>query len=153
MDADGNDKRERLEAEADVLRSRLATTLEALDQRWHDAFDVKLQATRHPLPTALVGAGTFLVVAGGTGLAVYRSKQRKRQLMSARLGAIARMWHHPERVARPQRGSFLKELARGVLVGLGSYAITELAKVPLSNTISRLRQARAAAAPSPQTTP
>ena len=66
--------RQRLEASANALRSRLARTLESLDRRRHDALNIKVQAARHPVPIALIGAGAAVVI-GGTALTIYHAQK------------------------------------------------------------------------------
>ena len=55
-----------LTAEADEARTKLLRTVEALDRRRHDAFDVGLQVRRHAARLAVAGA----VLVGGVAAAM-----------------------------------------------------------------------------------
>jgi hypothetical protein len=69
--------REVLETKADVQRWRLARSLESLSRRWHDAWNLKLQIARHPVPAILAGAGALLAVGGSIGVIAYCAQPRR----------------------------------------------------------------------------
>jgi hypothetical protein len=142
MSPDNNLHRDRLEANANALRSRLARTLESLDRRRHDAFNVKVQAKRHPGFVAAVG-GAMAAVAAGSGLITYLviHHRRSRGLsdrLSDRLHAVTRIWQHPDRVARQKPHSLPAEIARGVLVSLASFVVSQLAERALLKALPQL---------------
>ena len=90
-----------IESDIEHLRRRLDRSLAELDRRRHELTDVKLQMHKHPV--AFIGAGAVLVLMlGGVGYAVYRS--RKRQELPAKAKrlriAIGRAVDAPEKVAR-----------------------------------------------------
>ena len=90
-----------IESDIEHLRRRLDRSLAELDRRRHELTDVKLQMRKHPV--AFIGAGAVLVLMlGGVGYAVYRS--RKRQELPAKAKrlriAIGRAVDAPEKVAR-----------------------------------------------------
>ena len=127
---DATTRRQRLEASANALRARLARTLESLDRRRHDVLNVKVQAKRHPLPLALAGASALFVV-GGTALTVYRSSKPKKSelgMLAERVRAAVRAWKNPLRPAKPKEPSVASEVARGVVISVASYAISQLAQ-------------------------
>ena len=90
-----------IESDIEHLRRWLDRSLAELDRRRHELTDVKLQMRKHPV--AFIGAGAVLVLMlGGVGYAVYRS--RKRQELPAKAKrlriAIGRAVDAPEKVAR-----------------------------------------------------
>ena len=90
-----------IESDIEHLRTRLDRSLAELDRRRHELTDVKLQMRKHP--AAFIGAGAVLILMlGGVGYAVYRS--RKRQELPAKAKrlriAIGRAVDAPEKVAR-----------------------------------------------------
>ena len=93
-----------IESDIEHLRTRLDRSLAELDRRRHELTDVKLQMRKHP--AAFIGAGAVLILMlGGVGYAVYRS--RKRQELPAKAKrlriAIGRAVDAPENVARGSR--------------------------------------------------
>ena len=129
---DGKTNRQRLEASANALRSRLARTLESLDRRRHDALNIKVQAARHPLPIALLGAGAAAVV-GGTALTIYHvaTRQPPQNEIVQRLKAVIKAIQHPHRAAHSDAPSLTKEIVRGVVVSVASFAISQIAEKAL----------------------
>ena len=112
-----HEERERLEREANLVRARLATTLDVLDKRGHEMVDVKLQVKRHVLPIAVVGGTIVLAVVSGVGYAIYRIATRDERKRLERRRIPARVWNHPERVAQVQKPPVLAEIGRKLLVG------------------------------------
>ena len=131
-----HDERERLEREANLVRARLATTLEVLDKRGHDLVDVKLQLRRHAVPIAIVAGTVVLAVASGLGYAIYRVATRTERIRRERRRLASRVWNHPERVAQTQKPPVLLEIGRKLLVGtvalLGMSLIRRAIDVPMS---------------------
>lgn len=118
--------REDLEANANALRSRLARTLESLDRRRHDLFNVKVQAARHPFLTVGLGALGLASAVGAAGAAYLLHRHSRQQLPAERLRALTRIWQHPKRVARFSKGTVAGDIARSVLVSAVSFGISEL---------------------------
>lgn len=140
------DNRDRLEADADALLSRLARTLESLDRRRHDAFNPKVQIVRHPLISVLIG-GSLVALAGGASLlGVYLIRHHRQRLPIDRLRALKRAWFNPERVAHPTHRPIAKELARGVVISVGTYLVSKLAEQALVKLFPKLEPSEAPAA-------
>lgn len=92
-----------IESDIEHLRTRLDRSLAELDRRRHELTDVKLQMRKHP--AVFIGAGAVLVLMlGGAGYAVYRSRKRQEPPAKAkRLRiAIGRAVDAPDKVARRQ---------------------------------------------------
>lgn len=132
-----NQTREQLEADANLLRERIAQNLESLDQRTHEAFDVKAQATRHSVPLGLIGASSLLAIAGSAGMMIYRARHRPNRWQEG-VAALKRVWEHPERLAHGQSDSISAEIARGVAVSIGTFVATQLAKRALHHFLPDL---------------
>jgi hypothetical protein len=133
-------QREDLEANANALRSRLARTLESLDRRRHDLFNVKVQASRHPWLTFAVGATALGALASTIGVSYLLHRHHKRQLPMERLRALGRIWHHPKRVARFSKGTIAGDIARSVLVSAVSFGISELLQRALKQLLPPIPQ-------------
>jgi hypothetical protein len=90
-----------IEREIEQLRTRLDRSLAELDRRRHELTDVKLQMRRHP--AVFIGAGAVaILMLGGIGFAIYRSRKREELPQKAkrlRL-AIRRAVDEPHKVAR-----------------------------------------------------
>lgn len=87
--------------EIEATRDRLAALFSELDRRRHDAFDLRRQLRRHPVPLIL----TSVVLIGmlASAIAAVASHRRRRSHFVPRLrrlrGAVARFVRDPERVA------------------------------------------------------
>lgn len=139
-DSSNGDARQRLEHEADRIRTRLLTTLDQLNQRRHEVTDVKLQAKRHVGGLVLIGGGVLLL---GVGVAVasWRIAHARAAAYApsfwtrARRNAALRAWRHPDRVANPNETSF-GGIIRKVLLGAITFTLTELAKRNIRRAIT-----------------
>ncbi|HEX6656141.1 MAG TPA: hypothetical protein VF153_08030, partial [Candidatus Limnocylindria bacterium] len=90
-----------IERDIDHLRTRLDRSLAELDRRRHELTDIKLQMRKHP--AVFIGAGAVVVLMlGGVGFAIYRSRKRQEMPQKAkRLRiAIGRAVDEPHKVAR-----------------------------------------------------
>jgi hypothetical protein len=90
-----------IERDIEHLRTRLDRSLAELDRRRHELTDIKLQMRRHPV--VFIGAGAAVVLLlGGVGFAIYRSRKREEMPEKAkRLRiAIGRAADEPHKVAR-----------------------------------------------------
>lgn len=141
--------REDLEANANALRSRLARTLESLDRRRHDLFNVKVQATRHPFLTVAVGALGVASVLSTFGVGYLLHRHHQKQLPMERLRAFGRIWYHPKRVARFSKGTVAGDIARSVLVSAVSFGISELLQRAIKQLLPPVTEPQPAPGPSP----
>jgi hypothetical protein len=90
-----------IEREIELLRTRLDRSLAELDRRRHELTDVRLQMRKHP--AVFIGAGAVVVlILGGVGFAVYRSRKREELPAKAKRLRVAfgRAMDKPEKVAR-----------------------------------------------------
>jgi hypothetical protein len=126
--------RNELEVRADLMRARLIRTIDALDRRRREFFDVKLQFRRHA-GDVLVAFGGVLFGAGSTAAVIfYRHRRHEKRLRRERMRALTRLWRHPDRIA--VRTGALGHAARMVLVALVTMATTTIA----SRRLERIRQ-------------
>lgn len=117
--------RQELAREANEVRTKLIRTVERLDQRRHEATDLRLQLERHMRQVVVVGAAFLLGTAGAVALVVHRvttSAQRRRR---DRWRFVQRVWRHPDRALRAERRSFFGEIARSVLLAVVTTAATQ----------------------------
>lgn len=141
--------REDLETHANALRSRLARTLESLDRRRHDLFNVKVQATRHPFLTVAVGAVGVASVLSTVGLGYLLHRHHQKQLPVERLRAFGRIWYHPKRVARFSKGTVAGDIARSVIVSAVSFGISELLQRAIKQLLPAVPEKQPVPAPIP----
>ena len=128
MNPEKDESPENLRQTASRARDRLARTLDALDRRRHDIFNIKGQLHKHAVPLVLVSAGTALVLAGSGAVALYRTHHRRERLLSERVQALVRFWRYPERVARQGERSIPAEIGRRVLMGLSTTVLLEFGR-------------------------
>jgi hypothetical protein len=86
--------------EIDLIRNELGGLVAELDRRRHEAFDVRLQLTRHPLVVAGVATVVALAVGGAIALAVRSARQRESPGARARdvRAALGRIADKPRRI-------------------------------------------------------
>jgi hypothetical protein len=91
----------RVSGEIESLRGELGGLVAELDRRRHEAFDLGLQARRHPVLAAAVAAVAALAVGGLLALAVRTRREHRRPAVRARetRRALSRLLEHPDRVA------------------------------------------------------
>lgn len=91
----------RVSGEIEALRGELGGLVEELDRRRHEAFDLGLQARRHPVAIAVAATAAALVVGGLLAYAARDRRRRRRPSARARetRRALARLLDNPERVA------------------------------------------------------
>ena len=128
----GNGSASPREIERDIegLRVGLDHSLAELDRRRHELTDVRLQMRRHP--AVFVGAGAVVVlVLGGVGYAIYRSRKREELPQKARRLRIAvgRAADKPEKVARGEAPVWEK-----IVAAVGVTIATSLAKKLVERT-------------------
>ena len=133
--------REELTRQANLVRSKLLRTVEVLDQRRHDAVDLKLQLQRHVRQVAVVAGIALVVTAAAVAVAVHRiSTAPERRRRNRRLLA-GPMWRRPDLVMRSSRRTgrpFAVELLRSVLLGVA----TSLVLLPARRSIKALLEGR-----------
>lgn len=129
--------REQLEQDANLLRERIARNLESLDQRRHEAFDVKEQVKKHPLPGLILGISTLLAVTSSAAAIAYRVRHRRFRRVLQGVEALSRAWHHPDRVAKSGE-PLSHEIARGVAVSVASFVAAQLVKQALAKFVPEL---------------
>lgn len=101
-----------IERDIEHVRVRLDRSLAELDRRRHELTDVRLQMRKHP--AVFIGAGAVvLLMLGGVGFVIYRSRKREELPQKAkRLRiAIGRAVDEPQKVARSQPPVWEKILA------------------------------------------
>lgn len=111
------DERKELERRADLIRSRLATTLEALDTRRHELLDPRYQFREHARGTIVAAVGVVVSLIGGLAAAYYHSRETARHPFRTRWRALVRAWQHPERLAvrSPERPFIVRFFEKAVL--------------------------------------
>jgi hypothetical protein len=108
--------RDEIAHEADLVRARLLRTVEQLDQKRHNAVDIRRQLREHTAQLA-VFAGLLLAAAAGTvAIAVHRMATSAERRRRQRWLLAKRMWRHPDRELRAERGSFGAEVLRSILL-------------------------------------
>jgi hypothetical protein len=97
----GSPRPEQVAGEIDVLRNELGGLVDELDRRRHEAFDLRLQASRHPLVVAGVATVLALVVGAAVAVAIRDTRRRRSPTARARdvRAALSRLAEHPRRVA------------------------------------------------------
>lgn len=128
MSRNSDPQREKLQADANLLRSRLADNLEFLDHRLHDVFSNQLQVVKQRVSSTLIGAGVMIVVGSGALLLLGRIRTRRSRRLTEGVRALKRIWQHPEYLAQKKRSPLAKEIARGMAINLATWAGTELGR-------------------------
>jgi hypothetical protein len=127
MNHNGHDShgktREELTRQANLIKSKLLRTVEVLDQRRHEAVDLKLQLQRHVRQIVAVAGVALVVTSLAVALAVHRiSTAPERRRRNRRL-LVGQMWRRPDLVMRSARRKGRPvgvELLRSILLGLAS---------------------------------
>ena len=141
--------RDQVERRADLLRERLMSTIDLLDQRRHgllNVLNVREQAQRHPAVLPMGVAGAALALSGVVAVTVRRVSTRDARLRRERLDAIWRLWQHPDRVARRERGVIFR-IGRALLVSAATAALGVLARRGIQRARGALLPAAAPARP------
>lgn len=124
MNHNGHGKsRDDLTRQANQVRSKLLHTVEVLDQRRHEAIDLKLQLQRHVRTVMALAGIALLVTSAAVAFAVHRISTAPERRRRDRRRLVLQMWHHPDRVIRGARREgrpFVVELLRSVLLGVAS---------------------------------
>lgn len=121
-----------VEGEIERLRGDLGRLVGELDRRRHEAFDLKLQARRHPVAAIVAASAVALVLGGLVALAVRRRQRRRDPVVRAKevRSALRRIVDHPNRVgAEPS-------LTDKVLGAAGVVAATALTRRLVDRTVA-----------------
>lgn len=121
--------RNRLERRANVIRSRLLRTIDALDTRRHQVTELSQHAKRLAVPVAATVAGVALL-AFGTAFAVarYVRHRRERTLRYHVSSLLARVRTEP-------RPSIVEDALRKLAVTVVSIVASEFAKRSMKNVL------------------
>jgi len=138
---EGNGKAEprsprEIERDIEHLRARLDRSLVELDRRRHELTDIRLQMRKHPAVFFGTSAALLLMV-GGVGYAIYRSRQREDlpQKASRLRMALGRAIDKPQRVARSGPPPWQK-----ILTAVGTTIAVSLAKKLVEQTFTQTTQ-------------
>ncbi len=137
MSDDPNDITDRsaLEAQADAVRAKLATTLGRLDRKRHEIAhlaDVPAQIEEHVVPLA-AGAALVLVATGALlTWSVVRMATASSRRPHERVEALRRAWYHPENVGR-KKNSFMGDILRKIAMGAATTVAVQLAKKAMAS--------------------
>lgn len=121
-------EQEKLQADAELLRTQLSHTLESLAQRKQKVVEVAHEVTHSALPLAVAGAGAVVAVVGGGLLIAHSARKRQHPPLTDRLHAAAEVFRHPERARPPEQRPLSEEIGRAAVVSLSSFFLTQLAK-------------------------
>ena len=122
-----------IEREIELLRTRLDRSLAELDRRRHELTDIRLQMKKHPM--VFIGAGVVAVLMlGGLGFAIYRSRKREELPQKAKRLRIAfgRAVDRPQKVARGEAPVWQK-----ILAAVGTTLAVSLTKKIVEQTWTR----------------
>jgi hypothetical protein len=122
MELSIRERRERLERRANVIRSRLLRTIDALDVRRHQVTEIGGHVKRLALPVGGVVVGVALLVAGTTFAIGRLLKRRKDRLLSTRF----KKWLAP--MVQPPKPSLLEEVVRKLTLTFVGIVGGELAR-------------------------
>jgi hypothetical protein len=126
--------RDDLARQANQVRTKLLRTVEQLDQRRHDALDLRLQMKRHFRQLAVSGGVLMLAAVGAAALLVQRVATAAERRRRNRWTLAKRVWSHPDRQLRAERRTFFGEIVRAVLLTVVTTALT----VPARRAVARL---------------
>jgi hypothetical protein len=147
MNHNGHSKsREALARQANLVRSKLLKTVEVLDQRRHEALDLKLQLQQHVRQVVALAGLALVVTAGAVAIAVHRISTAPERRRRNRRRLAGEMWRRPDLVLRSSRRRgwpMALEFLRSVALG----AATTLALLPLRRRVKLLLEEAKKAAP------
>ncbi|MGD0676924.1 MAG: hypothetical protein ABSC94_16035 [Polyangiaceae bacterium] len=135
----GNGKpRDELAREANLVRAKLFHTVQELDRRRHDLFDLRRQVRLHLRQVVFASALVAVLTAGAASLTIHRLARAERAgRRSSRVRLFRRTWTYPERDLRAERRpSFFVEIGRALLVSLMTRALARSLR-PLGRDRSR----------------
>ena len=106
--------------ESHLLWSRLLQTVEELEHRRHEAFDLRAQIERHLRGLVVAGGVLLVAMAGAVALGANRVASAAERRRRNRWRLARRVWRHPERALWGRRRSVVAELARSLLVAIAT---------------------------------
>ncbi|MDP9001445.1 MAG: hypothetical protein M3O46_15195 [Myxococcota bacterium] len=134
---------EELSIEADEVRSKLLRTVEELDQRRHEALDLRFQIKRHlerHLEQVVLASGVLVLATAGTAAFVaYRLATAVDRRRRNRWRLAKYLWQRPERALRAQRRSWFAEIGRSALVALAGTLVTLPVRRLLTSRMEKTR--------------
>jgi hypothetical protein len=116
--------RAELERQADLARARLLGTLDAIDKRRHELFDVRMQLRRHGAQIRFGAAAVLTAAFLASGLRALSTQRRRDRMGRERLRAAGRLWRHPERLALRRRPLW-ETIAANVVIAIVAFAAAE----------------------------
>lgn len=123
------ERRKRLERRAEVIRSRLLRTVDALDARRHQVRELGRRARKGVSVVASVLVGAGILLGGSVALIGWGLARRRR----ARLGYRVSRALEPFRAER--RPAFGVELARRLLTSVATIVLSEVARRSTKNAL------------------
>jgi hypothetical protein len=125
------EKVESLEKDVERIRDNIGALVGELNQRRHDAFDLKLQFRRHTRGFVVVVAALAASIAGAIALAI--SRRHRRRSLTGRLRRLRAALHHMRRtagriVAHPDRLGQGPSVTRKVAAAGGAAMASVLGK-------------------------
>ncbi|HEY8077883.1 MAG TPA: hypothetical protein VIF62_27345 [Labilithrix sp.] len=121
--------REILERKANVVRSRLLRTIDALDTRRHQVKEISEHMKRIAVPATAIVAGIAAITAIGAFTVVKLVRSRRERHLSYRFGE----WLSAR--TAPKRPSILEDAVRKVVVSVLGIVATEAAKRVAKNVL------------------
>jgi hypothetical protein len=111
-----------LAREADLVRTRLARALGALNGKRREVLDAGGRL-KHAVELTAV-AGLALLVVGGGALLIHRAKVARQRRWSQRWGLVQRAWYRPESLR--EREGTLGKVMKSVAAGLATMVARRL---------------------------
>ncbi len=116
--------RDDIARQANVVRTKLMRTVEQLDHRRHQMHGLRIEVEHHLKRFFAVGALVILASVGAAAYTVQRLTGGALRLRRERWRLARRVWLHPDRAMRSERGSFLSEVIRALLLAIVTTAVT-----------------------------
>jgi hypothetical protein len=123
------EQRERLERRANVVRSRLLRTIDALDTRRHQIAEISGHVKRLAVPTVATVIGIAVATATAAFAITRIVRVRRERHLSYRLGKML------SPMFQQKRPSILEDAARKVTLTVLGIVATELAKRTTKNVL------------------
>jgi hypothetical protein len=140
MSHDG-ELRDDLAHQADAVRDRLIRTVSLLDQRRHEALDLRYQLRRHVKRVVAMGLLVVAATAGALVLVTHRIATAAARRRRDRWRLARSVWRDPARALRAERGPIYEEALRSVALSL----VTMILTTPARGVLKELMAAAAAA--------
>lgn len=125
MSGDAKSREEELSIAADEVRSKLLRTVAELDQRRHEALDLRLQVKRHLKQVVAASGLMILATAGTAAFVVYRVATASERRRRYRWRLAKDVWGHPDRALRAERRALFADIGRAALVACAWTLMTQ----------------------------